>query len=93
MKIELSFGRRFWISATLVVVAFTGYIVVRNLGHAYDMWREIGHLESERDALMERIASDSTIIEQLRYKEYVEEYARNKYHMQAADEEVFILED
>lgn len=90
---KLRLNRRFWIAVTLGVVIFTGYIVIRNLSHAYDMWREIGRLEDERDLLLEHIAADSTLIERLKYDEYLEEYARNKFHMQQAGEEVFILED
>ncbi len=93
MEFKLRLNRKFWIISTSVVVVFTGYIVIRNLGHAFSMWREIGRLEEERDRLQKQIAADSTVVENLKYDEYLEEYARNKFHMQQAGEEVFILED
>lgn len=91
--LQLHIGQNFWIVATAAVVAFTGWIVVRNLGHAYDMWTDIGELERERDTLQAQITRDSTLIEQLKYKEYLEKYAREHFGMQTPDEEVFIVEE
>ena len=41
----------------------------------------------------ERIAQDSALVEQLRHDDYLEEYARENYHMQRRDEHVYIVEE
>ena len=41
----------------------------------------------------ERIARDSALIEQLQYDDYLEEYARENYHMQRRNEHVYIIEE
>ena len=45
MKIE--FGRRFWITTTVIIVLFTLFFVGRNLLHAIELRRDIRLLEQE----------------------------------------------
>ncbi|MEG2612847.1 MAG: septum formation initiator family protein [Alistipes sp.] len=87
----LRFGRKSWIVATIVILIFTIFVVGRNVLHAVKIRREIGVLERERDRYQQRIEQDSTLIEQLKYDDYLEEYARENYHMQRADEHVYIV--
>ena len=35
----------------------------------------------------------STLLERLRYDDYLEEYARENYHMQRSDEHVYIIKE
>lgn len=89
----LRLGRRFWIAATAMIVVITGFVVARNAVHAVKIKRQIGALERERRQYRERIARDSVLIERLRYDDYLEEYARERFHMQRRDEEVYLIEE
>lgn len=77
-------GKKFWIAATAVIVVVTLFVVGRNLLHAVKIKRQINALEREREFYRARIEQDSTLQERLRYDDYLEEYAREHYHMQAA---------
>ena len=79
MKIQ--FGRRFWIVATAVIVVFTVFVVGRNA------------LTREQSYYSEKIAQDSTLLERLKYDDYLEEYARENYHMQGRNEHVYIIRE
>lgn len=54
---------------------------------------QINALLREELFYRERIAQDSALVEQLRYDDYLEEYARENYHMQRRDEHVYIVEE
>ncbi len=91
MKIQL--GRGFWMIVTVAVMAVTAYVVVRNLLHAIQIQRQISLLKQERDRYQLKIEQDSIFLEQLRYDDYLEEYAREKYRMQRPDEQIYIVEE
>lgn len=91
MKIQ--FGRRFWIAATAAIVVFTVFMVGRNALHAVKIKRQINQLERQYGYYVDKIAQDSTLLERLRYDDYLEEYAREHYHLQRRDEHVYILEE
>lgn len=90
---EIKIGRRFWIAATAAIMVFTGIIVVRNLIHAVKIKGQLGTLEREYDYYREKVVQDSTLIEHLRYDDYLEEYARENFHMQRRDEHVYIVKE
>lgn len=89
MKIQL--GRRFWIVATAVIVIFTVFVVGRNAVHAVKIKAQIKALTREQTYYAEKIAQDSTLLEQLKYDDYLEQYARENYRMQRRDEHVYII--
>lgn len=89
MKIKI--GRRFWIALTVVVSIFTAISAGRNLWHIVKVKRELAALRSEAEIYREAIARDSALIERLRYDDYLEEYARERYHMQRRGEKVYIV--
>lgn len=91
MNIHL--GRRFWIAATAFIIIFTIFIVGRNALHALKIKRQIKVLTREQVYYREAIERDSALLEQLRYDDYLEEYAREHYRMQRRDEHVYIMED
>ena len=91
MKIRI--GRRFWILLTAGIVVFSVFVIGRNALHAVKIKRQINALERERSFYVEKIAQDSSLLEQLRYDDYLEEYAREHYHMQRRNEHVYILEE
>lgn len=85
-------GRRFWIVTTGIILVFTVFLVGRNLLHTVKIRRQIAVLEREKKRYTERIAQDSALLERLKYDDYLEEYAREHYHMQRRDEHVYLLE-
>ena len=91
MKIQ--FGRKFWIVATAAIVVFTVFMVGRTALHAVKIKRQINVLTRERAYYSEKIEQDSTLLERLRYDDFLEEYARENYHMQRRDEHVYIIKE
>ena len=85
-------GRRFWIVTTAIILVFTVLLVGRNLLHTVRIRRQIAVLEREKALYEERIARDSALLERLRYDDYLEEYARERYRMQRRGEHVSLLE-
>lgn len=83
--------RYFWIVVTVVAACFSASVLVRNCWHAYKISRQIRQLEREQAIYRDRIEHDSTLLEQLRYDEYLEQYAREHYHMQRRNEHVYII--
>lgn len=86
-------GRRFWVVATAMILVFTVFIVGRNLIHVVQIKRQINVLEREQERYRARIDQDSTLLENLRYDDYLEEYARENFHMQRRDERVYVLKE
>ena len=80
MKIKL--GERFWITLTTMIILFTLFFIGRNLVTSVKIIRRINQLEREKMIYEKRIAEDSTLLDQLLYDEYLEQYAREHYHMQ-----------
>lgn len=91
MKVDL--GKRFWMVATAAFVVFTISIVGRNAAHAVKIKRQIASLNRERDYYRQKIEQDSTLVEHLRYDDYLEEFARENFHMQRRDEQVYIIKE
>ena len=89
----LRLDKRFWTVTTGIILVFTVFVVGRNLLHAVKIRRQIGVLERERTRYLEKIARDSTLIEQLRYDDYLEQYAREHYRMRRHDDHVYIVEE
>lgn len=89
----LQLGKRFWSIATAMIFVFTVFIVGRNLVHVVQIKRQISRLTGEQERYRERIEQDSALLENLRYDDYLEEYARENFHMQRRDEYVYVLKD
>lgn len=87
----LRLGKRFWVVMTAIILVFTVFVVGRNLLHAVKIRRQIGVLEREREHYNRKIMQDSMLLDQLRYDDYLEQYAREHYHMQRRGEHVYIL--
>ena len=90
---DIQVGRKFWIAATAVIVVFTASIVVRNAAHAVKIKRQINALLREEAYYRQKIEQDSTLLEHLRYDDYLEEFARETFRMQRRDEHVYVLKD
>lgn len=86
-------GKGFWRFATVVIVAFTAVVVGRNAVHAFKIKHQIGQLRREAARYREKIGRDSTLLERLRYDDYLEEYARERLHMVRPGEQVYVVEE
>lgn len=75
-----------------MIILFTLFFIGRNLVTSVKILRRINQLEREKKIYEKRIAEDSTLLDQLQYDEYLEQYAREHYHMQRKNEDVFIMQ-
>ena len=83
--------RKFWIGATLLIIVLTAFAAGRNLIHAFKIRSQIRVLEREKALYEEKIARDSTLIEQLKQDDFLEQYAREHFHMQRKGEKGSII--
>lgn len=90
MKIAAS--KYFWTGLTAVIFLYTAVVTVRNLITIIRVNGRTSRLEEQYVLYSSRIEQDSALLEQLNYDEYLEQYAREKFHMQRADEYVYIIE-
>lgn len=88
-----NFSKRMWQVLTAVIIIYTAMLTVRNLVRMVKIQSRISLLEEQRDFFQQRISEDSTLLERLNYDEYLEQYAREKFHMQRPNEYIYILED
>ncbi len=90
---KLRVGKKGWMAVTGIILLLTALVAGRNLLHAIRTKREIRALEQEKQSYSEKIEQDSTLVEQLQYDDYLEEYARERFRMQRRDEQVYIVEE
>ena len=88
-----SLSKYLWLGVTAVIFIYTAIVTVRNLIIIVRVNSRISHLEEQYDLYRSRVDQDSTLLEQLKYDEYLEQFAREKFHMQRADEHIYIIED
>lgn len=91
MKFET--GSRFWITTTVIVVLFSLFFIGQHLLHAIGIKRDISRLQREGAQYRLRIEEDSTLVERLRYDDYLEAYAREHFRMQRSGEKVYLLKE
>ena len=78
---------------TAVIILYTAVVTVRNLVRVVKIQSRISLLEDQKEFYRQRITEDSTLLERLNYDEFLEQYAREKFHMQRANEYIYIIED
>ncbi len=88
-----SLSKYLWLGATAVIFIYTAVVTVRNLVIIVRVNSRIARLEKQYDLYRGRIDQDSTLLEQMKYDEYLEQFAREKFHMQRANENIYIVED
>ncbi len=86
-------SRPFWIVLTVAAAVFTAVVVGRNLLHIWKIKRQLSALDEEARTYRAQIEADSALLERLRYDDCLEEYARERFHMQRAGEKIYLLED
>ena len=90
---DLKIVKRIWQGLLAVIIIYTAYLIVRNLLTVIQVKHRIGLLKEQRDQFQARITEDSTMLEHLKYDEYLEQYARERFHMQRPDEYIYIIEE
>ncbi len=85
-------SKTLWITLTVVAVGFTALVVGRNLLHIWQTSRQLKKLRREGAHYREQIRRDSTLVEELRYDNYLERYARLRFGMQRRGEQVYQFE-
>jgi len=85
--------RRFWVIAMIIAVFITIFLAGGNIVQCFRLRRDIKALERQIEHYRTEIAADSTMLENLKYDEYVEAYAREHYHLQKRNETVYIIEE
>lgn len=83
----------FWRILTIVISVFTLFIIGRSVVSIVKSRVEVHRLERQKAKHLESIAADSALIEQLKYDEYLEKFAREKFNMQRKGERVFIIKE
>ncbi|MFI3292351.1 MAG: septum formation initiator [Rikenellaceae bacterium] len=86
------FIHRIIVSATALVMLFMLFIIGRNMIHAMSIRGDIAVLEDEAEFYQSHITADSTLLEDLKYDDKLEKYAREHYRLQRRGERVFIME-
>ena len=89
----LNISKKIWLCVTAVIFIYTAVMTVRNLITTIKTRHRITRLEEQRDHYRARIAEDSTMLERLNYDEFLEQYARERFHMQRPNEFIYIMED
>ena len=90
MSVKMS--KYVWRTITAVIFVYTAFLTVRNLVTVISLRHRIGLLEDQRDLYQARITEDSTMLERLNYDEFLEQYARERFHIQRANEYIYIIE-
>ena len=77
---------------TVSVLVLSIFLIGRPLYSIVTTYLEIRDLNEKKAAYLEQIHRDSLLINNLKSDEFLEHYAREKYHMQRNNEDVFIVE-
>ncbi len=83
---------RLIIAVVAIIMLFMLFIIGRNMIHALSIRGDIATLRSEAEFYREHIKADSTLLDELKYDDKLEKYAREHYRMQRVGERVYIME-
>ncbi len=85
--------KRFWIIAVFIAVVVMIFLSGSYIVECFRLRREISALEDQIEMYRDKIAEDSIMLENLKYDEYIEAYAREHYNLQKKSETVYIIKD
>ena len=83
--------RRLW---QISIVVFVLLIVVFDKNNLIEAWRlkqKINALEVQETYYRQKIAEDSTVLENLKNDRYLEQYAREHYLMKRKEETIYLV--
>lgn len=84
-------NRRLWL---ISIVVFGLLIVVFDKNNLIEAWRlkqKINALEVQETYYRQKIAEDSTVLENLKDDRYLEQYAREHYLMKRKEETIYLV--
>jgi len=84
-------GNRFIFIALIVFLVLVTFVDKNNL---LDNWRlrgKINALEEQREYYLQRIEEDSTVVNNLEDKRFLEQYAREQFYMKRPEEKIYIV--
>lgn len=83
----------FWVALTVVIAICTVVVSISTLGDMLRTRRDRKIVEANIQMLEDKIKSDSIFIHKITTSpEFMEQYARETYHMQSKGETVYIME-
>lgn len=82
----------FWRSLTIVISVLTLFIIGKSVLSIIKSQRHINRLERQKTELINHIKADSILLEQLKYDEHLEKFAREHYNMQRKNERIYIVD-
>ena len=83
----------FWVALTVVIAICTVVVSISTLGDMLRTRRDRKIVEANIQMLEDKIKSDSIFIHKIiTSPEFMEQYARETYHMQRKGETVYIME-
>ncbi|GEM_PF-38439 len=85
--------KRFWIIATLIVVFASFFLIGGNIVQCFRLRRDIRNLNTQIEAYRIKIERDSMMLENLKYDDFIEAYAREHYSLQRRNETVYIMDE
>ena len=84
----------FWVTLTVVIAICTIIVTINTLGNMIRTWSHRREVERKIAILERKIEGDSIFIDRIQNDpEFMEEYARETFHMQRKGETVYILEN
>ena len=84
--------KKIWQISMAVVIIYTAFLTLRNLYTVVTVKHRMSGLRDLQELFQARITEDSTMLERLNYDEYLEQYARERFHMQRPNEFIYIME-
>lgn len=91
LKGAITVKKYIWRATVICILILAAILIGRPLISLIRTYAEIRELNKEKAIYEESIRRDSLLIESLKYNEFLEKYARERYHMQGKEEQVYIL--
>ena len=83
-----------WVGGAVLLLLMVGFFSDVNIFRYFKTKRRVDNLHREMEYYRERIAEDSTFIQNLRTDDrFLEKYARERHLMHAEDEQIFVIEE
>ena len=83
--------RRLWLISIVVVGLLIVVFDKNNLIEAWRLKQKINALEVQETYYRQKIAEDSTVLENLKNDRYLEQYAREHYLMKRKEETIYLV--
>lgn len=83
-----------WVGVAVLLLLMVCFFSDVNIFRYFKTKRRVDNLHREMEYYRERIAEDSTFIQNLRTDDrFLEKYARERHLMHAGDEQIFVIEE